>query len=591
MPSLARRLTPRPTYRNGMLRSLTAAASVKAGPGVDAEKPTGEGGYSRSWQKEAWDYYDLVGELHYAGSFVGSCLSRIRLTIAVPDAEGIPGPAYDEPDVEGDPPVPLHGDVPEAIEHLRELRAQIGGQSALLRAFGINLFTAGEGYLVGSEADMGPDLPAGARSWEVLSVDELQPNKDPKRDGSRYKRKEEPSAPPKDLPAETFVVRVWRGHPRFALLADAPTKAVREILEELVLLTREVRAQTLSRLASMGILIIPNEIDYPDDDGAADESDEGDPFTRDFIKTVSTAIADKGSAAGQVPFVLRAAYDYCDRIRHVVIKRDTDDRSVEKRDEAVLRLARGLDLPVEIVTGHAQTTFSNAWQIDESTYKAHIEPLVETVVDCLTTGYLRVLMPNTPLVISYDPSELVAHPDRAKDAKDGHAAFAISDAALRRATGFSEADAPDDDELARRIEIARNIKTPGANAPGTGPAPGLPTEGTPGGPGPGIEGNPGLTAAVEVSVLRAVQRAGARIRSKANGNESIRALIRSTPDAEVAATLGPAQVGQIVGDEDLFRSEFTALRRYAAPLVGAAAAEDVAAKADAMARVRLYGGG
>lgn len=567
------------------MRSLTAAAKVKAGPGVDPEKPTGEGGYSRSWQKEAWDYYDLVGELHYAGSFVGSCLSRIRLTIGVPDPEGIPGPAFDDEDQ------PMHPDVTEAVDHLRELRAQVGGQSALMRAFGINLFNAGEGYLVGSEADMGPDLPAGARSWEVLSVEELLPNKDQRPAASRYKRREEPTATPKDLPAETFVVRVWKAHPRFAYLADAPTKAVREILEELVLLTREVRAQTLSRLASMGILVIPAEIDYPDDDNASDESDEGDPFTRDFIKTVSTAIADKGSAAGQVPFVLRAPYDYADRIAHIVIKRDTDDRSVEKRGEAVLRLARGLDLPVEIVTGHAQTTFSNAWQIDESTYKAHIEPLVETVVDCLTIGYLRVLMPTTPLVISYDPSELVAHPDRSRDAKDGHDRFALSDSTYRTAIGFTDADAPDDEEMVRRIEIARNIKTPGATAPGTAPAPGLPTEGLPGGPGPGISSDAApaaIAAAVEVSVMRAVQRAGARIRSKANGNESIRALIRSTPDDEIAATLGPAQVEAIVGAEDLFRSEFTALRRFAARHVGAAAAEDIAVSAETRARDLLY---
>jgi hypothetical protein len=580
LPSLARKLPTR-TLSRSVVRPLTASAMVKTGPDVDQEKTPGEGGFARSWQREAWDFYDMVGELHYAGAFVGACLSRIRLTIGVPDEEGVPGPAFDD---EGNPMAP---DAPEALDYLRQLRAQTGGQSALMRAFGINLFIAGEGYLVGTQD------PTDQRSWEVLSVDELRPGAPKRVNGSAratYERRTEPNAPPEPLPAESYVVRVWRGHPRFAWLADAPTKAVREILEELVLLTREVRSQTLSRLASVGILIVPEEIDYPDDENASDESDLGDPFTRDLVKTISTAIADKASAAGQTPFVFRVPYDYADRVRHIMLERPRDEKSSEKRTEAVMRLARGLDLPVEIITGHAQTTFSNAWQIDESLFKSHIEPLVETVVDCLTIGYLRVSMPNTKLVISYDPSELVAHPDRSRDAKDGHDRFVISDSSYRRSIGFSDADAPDDEELERRMEIAERIKTPGTMLPGVaapkagaGEAPLSPVN-----VGPTTSGNASLDVAVEVSVLRALQKAGARIRSKANGNTSVREIIRGVPDDEVAATLGPALVTQVVGDEDLFRSEFLALRRIAARQVGAAAADDLARAAEAQARDRLW---
>jgi hypothetical protein len=569
-------LTPFEAHRERRLsavRPIVASALVKTGPDVDAEKTPGEGGFARQWQREAWDFYDMVGEFHYAGSFVGACLSRIRLTIAVPDEEGVPGPAFDD---EGDPQDP---DALEALGYLRELKAQTGGQSALMRAFGINLFVAGECYLTGlTSVDA-------TRSWEVLSVDELRPLKDVRSGGSGYERRVDANAPPKPLPPESYVVRVWKAHPRFAWQADAAARSTREILEELVLLTREVRSQTLSRLASVGILLVPEEIDYPDDENASSESDAGDPFTRDLIKTISTAIADKASAAGQTPFVLRAPYDYCDRIRHIMLDRPRDEKSSEKRTEAVLRLARGLDLPVEVITGHAQTTFSNAWQIDEALFKSHIEPLIETVVDCLTIGYLQVLMPATKLVISYDPSELVAHPDRSKDAKDGHDRFVISDSTYRRAIGFSDADAPDAEELERRMEIAERIKTPGTALPGVGPTKIAPTAP---GVGPATSGNASLDVAVEVSVLRALQKAGARIRSKANGNHGIRQLINGTPDDEVAATLGPALVSQVVGDEDLFKSEFVALRRIAAREVGGAAAADLARTAEEAARARLF---
>ncbi len=57
----------------------------------------------------------------------------------------------------------------------------------------------------------------------------------------------------------------------------------------------------------------------------------------------------------------------------------------------------------------------------------------------------------------YDSGELVARPNRAQDAKDAHDRWTISDAALRTATGFSDNDAPDDEELTRRIKIKQAI--------------------------------------------------------------------------------------------------------------------------------------
>lgn len=559
----------------------TASGQVRQ-PAPDEPSPEGTAGAARSWQREVWDYYDTVGEFHYSATFVGNCLSRIRLTVALPDNDGVPGPAFDE---EGLPLVP---EAPDALALVRELRSDVAGESQLLRALGLNHFVAGEAYLLGT------DVEGGGRQWEVLSVEELRPKRDRRPEGPQYERLAGPNEQAKNVPAESVVFRVWQPHPRWSWLADSAPRALRDVLEEIVLLTRDIRAGAMSRLTSAGLLLIPTEIDYPDDEGASEDGDEGDPFTRDLIRTMSIAVSDKSTAAAVVPFVLRGPAEYLQHVKHLAfvpggLRGDLD--TAKRRTESVTRFARGVDLPVEIIMGHAQTTFSNAWQIDESTYKAHIEAKIQQLVDALTVGYLRPNLPDTRLVVHYDASELVAHPDRGNAAKDAYDRYELSGGALRDSLGFSDSDAPDDAEVAERVERAIALGSNGmmgdidadepAPAPGAGPA-------TTGDDGSGNGATPdALAAAAEVAVLRAVERAGARLRSKANGS-SMRAILAGIPDIEVGATLGPQRVRELASEDDLFRNEFRALRSWTARRYSTNLADEVEAWANREARDRLY---
>jgi hypothetical protein len=236
-----------------------------------------------------------------------------------------------------------------------------------------------------------------------------------------------------------------------------------------------------------------------------------------------------------------------------------------------------VDLPVEIVTGHAQTTFSNAWQIDESTYKAHLEPKLTTLLDALTVCYLRPLLPGTPLIVSGDVSELVSHPDRSVAAIQAFDRFEISGATLRDELGFADNDAPDDAELAARVARLIEIKAGAKGEPGalalTPPSP---------------TGNPStVKAAAEMAVLRAVKRAGARLRSKTNGT-GLRDLLSGVPDIEVGATLGRDRVLSLCREDELFRGEFKMLRSWAACQVGAEHADLLLSACEREARARLY---
>lgn len=559
--------------------ALRASGQVRQ-PKPDEPSPEGAGGGTRSWQREVWDYYDLVGEFHYSATFVGNCLSRIRLTVALPDSDGVPGPAFDE---DGKPLTP---DANDALELIRELHSDIAGESQTLRALGLNTFVAGECYLLGQ------DDALGVRQWEVLSVDELRPKRDKRDDGPQYERVTSPGEPAKDVPTDAVVFRIWQPHPRWSYLADAAPRALRDVLEEIVLLTRDIRGRALSRLAAAGILCVPTEIDYPDDEAASEDADEGDPFTRDLIRTLSTAVSDKATAAAVVPFVLRGPAEYLKEVRHVHFERSAskggDQSAAAERKESVQRFAQGVDLPVEIVTGHAQTTFSNAWQIDESTYKAHVEAKVQMVVDALTVGYLKPNLPGTALVVGFDASELVAHPDKGEAAQDCYDRFELSGSSLRDAKGFSDSDAPDDEEVQQRVDRAIALKSggtpPGAGDQGDGGAPGV---------GPATSGdgasmsNPALSAAAEVAVIRAVERAGARLRSKANGS-TLRSILAGIPDMEVGATLGPSRVRQLATEEELFRNEFRALRAWTSSRFSTPLADEVEAWANGEARRRLY---
>lgn len=559
-----------PKMRRVTIGELTASARVDSlGDKRSSDGGNGPGSQSRMWQQRAWGYYDELGECHYSASFLGACLSRISLTVGVRDREGHVGPAFDD---EGNPvtdeagnPIPGVERAEEALEYIRALKNDVGGQSELMRAIGINMMVAGELHLVGrprkgDNRDVS-QMSITELNWEVLSTEEFRAQ------GEDYEHIPYPGAVPRAIKStDAHVIRIWRKHPRFSELPDSSIRANLDILEELLLLTREVRGEAMSRLAKAGILLVPEEIQYGGDDDGDDQGDAGDPFTRDLINTMSTAIADKSSAAGVVPFVVRAPADLLDKIRLIEFAPQSSD-SAQKRTEAVQRYAQGVELPVEITTGHAGTTFANAVSIDDSLYKSHIEPVVEIGCDALTAGYLvPALGGDTPLVVHYDSSELVTRPNRAQDAKDAYDRFELSGKGLRESMGFSEASKPDEEEVARRIEIAKATGKGGGQQPVAGNGGPLNQGDLDGGNNLDGELTAAVQAAAEVSLHRALYRAGARLRGKANSTTQM--SLSTVPDPEVAATLGKEVVQKLFGENELFAGEFDSLRTFVAQKTG-----------------------
>ena len=462
-------------------RPLTAAAAqVNLNDKGEAEQfKSRRQSASSSWQTEAWEYYDAIGEVKYAFNLVASVVSRIRLyAAAVQNPAEAPAPILSVDKVDER----LAAAAQRALERLD---SAFGGQAGLLKDAALNLQVTGECYLVQMPERLGSGLP---ESWDIRSVDELQvdskgnyvinQSRDVGNGNSMMSSRNN-----KDiikLPNSAFVGRIWRAHPRYTQESDSSLRGLLDLCAELLLLNRTFRATARSRL-NAGALYLPDGLsvaaspdpDYPyDEDGNYNEQynpeESADDFEDQLIDAMTTPIKDEDSASAVVPLIIRGPAELGDKIKQFKFERSFDPALSERSDRVLERIMQGLDVPKDVVTGLANVKYSNALQIDEALYKAHIEPLMLLIVDALTVMYLRpYLIANgypeeqvKNICVWYDPSLVATRNDRAADADSGFEKMAVSYDTWRRAHGFSESDAPDPTEFALRLVLQKGMITP-----------------------------------------------------------------------------------------------------------------------------------
>lgn len=437
-------------------RALTSAAySVRPG---DPIAPRYE-----LWQDEAWSYWQELGEVYYGVHWLSEMISRIRLVAAeVPDAPG------DEPTLyEG-------GGTPTDL--LERFAGGLGGQSEILRRLTVQLSVPGEGWLVG-EPDT--DQAGTGDRWSVRSADEIRQAKRrpgrgvggnvvnlPRRGGSALARLGgngrdygievvDETTPPgghqrwRVLADDALVVRVWNPHDRRYREADSPVRHALTTARRLQLANRYIQAQFLSRLASAGVFVLPDDIDFP-----VREEFEGQPdaVIREFLAIAEETVRTPGSAAALVPILMQLPPDSIDRIKFIDFTTAFDQKILDKRDAAVRELASIMDVPAEILTGMGDTNHWSAWQLEEGGIKVHIAPRMETIVHAFTDGWYRPMLKAagedpTRFLVWYDPSEIVVRPDKSEKALVLYDRGEADGPALRRESGMDEGDKPEGDDL------------------------------------------------------------------------------------------------------------------------------------------------
>jgi len=389
-------------------KALVADARLVSPDAPVAMRPT-----ITDWQSKVWGYYDAVGEYRFGVQWYSNVLSKVRLVAAMP------------PKMPGDPPTVIT--TGPARDFMEQFCGGILGQAQLMSDLGVQLIVPGIGWLVGQQE-------GNQQVWAVYSNDEVRS------DGTNWQVQTEAQWHP--IPG-AVVIRVWRPHRRYSWLPDSPSKPLLGTLNEVTLLSEHINATAISRLAGAGVFVVPSEAEFPTASPDADESEE---LLEALKKQASTAIQDRSSAAAVVPLLLRVPGEWANAVRHIGFSTPFDDRVLDLRENALRRLALGLDVPPEIVLGLGDANHWSAWQIEESAITLHVEPLAEVIVGALTENYLRPLLEDvgeqTDAIVWMDTSELRTRPDRSKDSITLYDRQELSGEAMRRETGFAQEDAP-----------------------------------------------------------------------------------------------------------------------------------------------------
>lgn len=409
--------------RDGDAPLVASSAVVDLSPGGAGFKILREG-----WQKQAWGYYRTQGEYRYAIDWEASALSRVRLRAATM----VPG--ADEPEIIDDG---------IAAEIVAAIGGGTSGQAAMMSRFTVLLQVPGDSYgLVTGD-------PVNGSSWDVHSAETVKVS------GSTMQVQTGPGTW-ETVPPDTVKVRVWNSDSLYPWLATSPSQAAVPILDEIDLYNREIVSTLTSRLASRGIIVIPQEISFP---GLANNANAPNALATQLIEIGQEAIRNPGSAGAAIPFVVEVPAQYADAIRHMRIDTEMSSDVVEKRDRALIRLATTMNIPTEVSTGSGGMNHWGAWQMEDSAIKIHLSPIAETICGGITTGYLRPALrvvgwPEERVmrtVVWYDLSELKQKPDSMGNAVQIFDRMELSGAALREAGGMDESSAPTEEERTTQI--------------------------------------------------------------------------------------------------------------------------------------------
>lgn len=469
--------------RPGSARAQARARAFRPGSGASPTVSRSQASLgSRAWQAEAWAAYDEVGEERFLASTLAGRLSQARLYVQHKPATGPHSSLRDDETDATDTAPAASAALAEAV--LAALGASQQDLGQMLQRLATNLFVAGEGWLVGVPRHVidevspssapavtapSPDPSLNDLVWRVLAVTEVSAIGS---DGRtvRLNLGTDGSAPVEVSASEVYMVRVWRPHPARYWEADSPTRACLPILRELIGLTRHISAQIDSRLAGAGILVVPSSASAALAADAADASayDAPDPFVAALMDSMLRPIENRDDASAVVPLVVTVPDEAADKMSHLTFSSALDSGARDLRDEAIRRLALAQDAPPELLLGSGAMNHWGAWLTREDTVTTHIEPVLALICDALTSQYLRPVLLSAglsedevrTLSVGYDVSALVARPNRSEEALNLHRAGAVSDEALREASGFDDSDAKPLDERALMQALAMVSKRP-----------------------------------------------------------------------------------------------------------------------------------
>lgn len=392
-------------------------------------------GTDTGWQTELWRLYDCVPEFSRGANWVGQACSRVRLYVAEIDKNG-----------------EVQKEVPTSDKVGQLAYSVLGGpqrRASLLRLMGINMIVAGEFWLLA----LSVDVANGDDRWYIVGFNELQ-------------RIEDFLGHPDGMPREQFVyntgkksitlqqgrdivARVWTEHPYRTYCADSAGRSLQLVLIELEILTQYILAQARSRIASGGVWIWPTGVDFPTKDG---EPVRGESLMQRMINAGDANLKSFGGAAQVMPMIVEMPEKVFDRIKEpIMFGSELSKEAMQLRQELRGRLAGGLEVEPEIITGAGDVSHWNGPEIATSTVNNVIVPIMTRICDALTEVYLLPWCRKNgkdpkKYKFWFDTASLVTRPQRLKETLDMYTQGLVGWEEVLKAADLPESAHMSDDE-------------------------------------------------------------------------------------------------------------------------------------------------
>lgn len=398
--------------------------------------------------KEAWDWYDKIGEVKTAVDRSGKLAGAGRFAVEV--ATGSKKGARSTGGV--------------AQRATDQLWSPFGGPSFLLSRFVQLMKVEGEAHLVRNMQGgvfTGYDFISSSELWVTDDATEVYRVMLPSKDSGDgfYKRKPDNSDFVEQLDAGSYVGRVWIPHPRYTEMANGGIAAVNLICEELYDLTLGIRSRIMQRLIQAGILFFPSEITALNGPHAEQQSRgmaggqqySGDQVTNAILNAMSTNRKNLAEGIASMPMVARGPAAFGEAIRFIRPDLALEESDMKLREQLLGRVLNAMDAEKTTVTGSEDSNHWNSWGDEDKEIRLNVGPDLRVLGWALTAmlgdelfgpsaGRLRIVV---------DMTDASSRPNQAEDARAGAELGAVGREGLRRMSGMTEDDAPSDEELAR----------------------------------------------------------------------------------------------------------------------------------------------
>ena len=419
-------------------RSITAAAMPVTGPGVKLADTARGWKHNQDWQREAFYYFDVIGKMRSALVWIAQAVSQadVHATKLDPDTGKPTGPADD----------PLANSVALQV---------LGGpaqRAGLLRTMALCWQIPGELWIL--------VLPRGKGQrdeWLVLPPAQV------KRKGtgvqSSWTYRDPKLGMEVDVPPQARLFRVWCPHPADSVQADSAVRAVLPDCREVERCSQTIAAQLSSRLTIAGLMVLASELDYP----RGDHETTALSLMDDMLMAQETAIQNPGAPSALVPIAFNAPSEMIasgGAAAFIQTGNEFVQGLDELRDKALLNVLSGLDMPKAVSTGtQDESNHWSAWQVEESTYKIIIEPLLVQLGDAFTTQWFRPALVASGMdpamaetyELGWDTTAIVARPDARETLESLYDKILISDEYMLAESGVPEDAMPNPEERTRRV--------------------------------------------------------------------------------------------------------------------------------------------